>query len=154
MTEKPDDKTWYEHVYEGRSNDEIGELHDEFFEVMADKARAILEECRLDETRYEVEVVNRTQIGATDDWLMDEQEDAEELRDVLAGHGIGDESVGVFVTPRSSEGEISDIPPDHVPVDEYTVYVELQRIQSSLDGALQRSKDRINETLAEEMERG
>lgn len=146
---KPDDTTWYEYIYSDEfTNEERRELRAEFFELMADEARDILEESSLDEARYEIDVVNRTQIEANDDWLMDEQEEAEELRDVLAGHGIGDESVGVFVTPRSSEGEIADLPPDHVPVDEYTVYVEMQRVQASLEGA----KDRLNETMAEAMD--
>lgn len=152
MIEKPDGETWYEYIYEGRSDDEIGEVHDKFFEVMADEARAILEECRLDETRYVVDVTTAANVNATDDWLMDDQEKAEEVRDVIAGHGIGDESVGVFISPRSSEGEIADIPPDHVPVDEYTVHVKLRRNQAITETAMSGAKDRINETVAEKLD--
>lgn len=148
---KPDDETWYEYLYsDDISDDRRGELRDEFFELMADEAREILEDSDLDESRYEVEITTRTYVGAGDEWLMDDQEDAVELRDVLDDE-IGDESVGVFVTPRSSGGEIADIPePDHVPVDEYRVFVELEQVQESVDGGLQAAKGKMNEAIGGE----
>lgn len=152
MTDKPGDETWYEYIYsDERSNDGIGELRDKFFELMADEARAILEESRLDETRYVVDVTNGANVTACDGWLMDDQEKAVEVRDVLAGHKIGDESVGVFVSPRDSQGNISEIPPDHVPVDEYTITVKLRRNQAITEAALSGAKDKMNETVADEM---
>ncbi|AEH35586.1 hypothetical protein [Halopiger xanaduensis] len=151
MIEKPDDETWYEYLYTDEiSRDERSELRDEWRELMADEAREILEDSELDESRYEVEVTTNMYVGADDEWLMDDREDAKELRDVL-DREIGDESVGAFVTPRSSEGEIADIPePDHVPVDEYEVFVELEQVQESIDGGLQAAKEKMNEAVGSE----
>jgi len=151
MIEKPDDETWYEYLYsDDISDDRRGELRDEWRELMADEAREILEDSELDESRYEVEVNTKMYAGAGGEWLMDDREDAKELRDVLTGE-IGDESVGVFVTPRTSEGEIADIPePDHVPVDEYRVFVELTQVQESVEGGLQSAKGKMNEAIGGE----
>lgn len=150
---KPDGRTWYEYIYSDEfTPDDRGELRDLFAEEMADEAKSILKRSRMDETRYVIDVVNEAQVMASDDWTMDEQADAENLRDLLAGHAIGDESVGVFVTPRDSKGEIAEIPPDHVPVDEYTVHIKLRRNQALTENAMARAKDRLNETVSDDFD--
>jgi len=151
MIEKPDDETWYEYLYsDDISRDERSELRDEWRELMADEARKVLEDSDLDESRYEVEVSTNLYVGADGEWLMDDREDAKELRDALNGE-IGDESVGVFVTPRSSEGEIVDIPePDHVPVDEYRVFVELEQVQENVEDGMSAAKGKMNEAIGGE----
>lgn len=150
MMTKPDDQTWYDYLHrDEHTNDERGEVRDEFRRVMANEAREILEKTELDESRYEVEVTTRTYVGAGGEWLMKKKEDVEQLRDVLDDE-IGDESVGVFATPRTAEGEIAKIPePDHVPVDEYRVIVELNQKQKNVDQGLQAAKSKTNDAVSE-----
>lgn len=131
---KTDDKTWYEYIF----GDEIGrdereELREEFGSQIAAEVRTALEQSGLDESRYVVEEGHKPQVEASAGWLMDDQDSASELRDVLRDADIGDESVGVYVTPRDSNGELADLPPDHLPVDEYTVFIELSQIQAAVD---------------------
>ncbi|WP_435068486.1 hypothetical protein [Haloplanus sp. C73] len=151
MVEKSDDETWYEYLYSDEfTADERGDLRDEFFALMADETREILDDSELDESRYQTRISTHLYVGSDDEWLMDEQKDAEELRDVLAGE-VGDESVGVFVTPRSSEGKIAEIPDeDHIPVDEYSVFVELTQVQEDLEDTMGAVKGELNEAVGGE----
>jgi hypothetical protein len=150
MISKPDNETWYGYLYSDEfTPDERGELRDEFFETMADEVREVLEDSELDASRYETDIVNHLYVAA-DGWLMDEQEDAEKLRDALSGE-IGDESVGVFVTPRSSEGEIVEIPEaDHIPIDEYRVFIELTRVRESMEEGMRAAKGEMNDAMGDE----
>ncbi|QCW01901.1 hypothetical protein [Natrinema pallidum] len=130
MSEKPDDETWYEYLY---GDGEVDGGREEFGEEMASEVKEALQQSELDESRYEVEAGQRPNITASG-WEMVEQEDVVELRDVLREAGIGDESVGVYVTPRDSQGEIGELPPDHAPGDiEYEVFVNLKRNQEAID---------------------
>ncbi|SER50231.1 hypothetical protein [Natrinema salaciae] len=131
MIEKPGDVTWYEYLY---GDDAMDGGREEFGEEMASEVREALQQSELDESRYEVEAGQRPRITASS-WEMNEKEDVVELRDVLREAGIGDESVGVYVTPRDSQGEMVELPLDHAPVDvEYTVFVNLKRNQEAIDG--------------------
>lgn len=148
MVSKPDNKTWYGYLYSDEfTADERGDLRDEFFALMADETRDILEDRELDESRYETRISTHLYVGSNDEWLMDDREDAKELRDALAGE-IGDESVGVGIEPRSSEGEIAEIPEeDHIPVDEYHVFVELTQVQEDLEDTMGVMKGELNEAM-------
>lgn len=65
---------------------------------------------------------------------MAEKENVLELRDALRKAGIGDDSVGLYVTPRDSKGEIAELPPEHVSVDvEYSVFVNVKQNQEAID---------------------
>ena len=137
---KPDDVTWQEYIYGGGAEDGGRE---EFGVALAEQARKALQQSEMDESRYEVEAGQRPRITASG-WEMDEQEDVVELRDVLREAGIGDESVGVYVTPRDSQGEIAELPPDHAPVDvEYEVFINLKRNQEAIDGGAANAKGKM-----------
>jgi len=130
MTEKPGDVTWYEYLY---GDDAADGGREEFGEEIASEVKEALQQSDLDESRYEVEAGQRPNIAARG-WEMVDKEDVVELRDVLREAGIGDESVGVYVTPRDSQGEIGELPPDHAPGDiEYEVFVNLKRNQEAID---------------------
>lgn len=129
MTEKPGDVTWYEYLY---GDDEGDGGREEFGEEIASEVKEALKQSDLDESRYEVEPGHRPQVTASG-WDMDKQ-DVVELRDMLREAGIGDESVGVYVTPRDSQGEIVELPLDNAPVDvEYEVFVNPKRNQEAID---------------------
>ena len=131
---KPDDTTWGEYVCgDLEEEEEREERWEEFGEKMAVGVRAALEDCELDASRYVVETGHRPSVEA-DGWQMAEKENVLELRDALRKAGIGDDSVGLFVTPRDSMGEIAELPPENVSVDvEYSVFVNLKQNQEAID---------------------
>lgn len=60
---------------------------------------------------------------------------------MLREAGIGDESVGVYVAPRDSQGEVTEPPPNHVAPDvEYEVFINLKRTQKPIDGGAASAK--------------
>lgn len=140
MTEKSDDVTWDEYLY---GDDAADGGREEFSEEMASEIREALQQSELDESRYEVEAGQRPKISASG-WEMAEQDDAVELRDMLWEAGIGDDSVGVYVTPRDSQGEIAELPPDHVSVDvEYEIFINLKRNQEAIDDGMANAKEKM-----------
>ena len=143
MTEKPDDKTWYWYLNTEEKEQEMREQSwEEFGGVMAAQSRDALREVGgLDESRYVVEAGHRPSVKA-DGWQMKSKEDVVRLRDALREAGIGDDSVGVYATPRDSNGEVAELPPEHVGTQdfEYEVFVNLKRNQAAIDGGARAAK--------------
>jgi hypothetical protein len=129
---KSDDTTWYEYLY---GDEKEGEGHETFGEMMAEEVQDALEAGELDESRYRVKPGHRPSVKGAG-WQMTEMEEVVRLRDALREEGVGDESVGVYATPRDSVGKIAELPPEHVGTQdfEYEVFVNVKQNQEAIDG--------------------
>lgn len=127
---------WNELIYdESLSRDERRDLYEEFVEEMAVTARAALEASELDADEYEVVTADTWASVYASGWEMTDPEDAKVVRDVLLGSGFVEmDDVGVFVAPRTIDGETAPLPPD---AGGYSVEVKLHKDEALATDAIQ-----------------
>lgn len=141
MSEKPDDETWQEYIYEqSEDKEEIKSKQPAFVGYLVGETEAALRQSDgLDEERFEVVGENRWVTVEADGWQMTEKDEVERVRDALRGQDVGDESVVVCAMPWSAEDEGPGALP---PRDgyEYSVQVELRREKELFQSAVGQSK--------------
>lgn len=149
---KPDDMNWNEYVYSSEAtHSETKNRRDRYLQAMATEARKILANSRIDKSRYVVETGTQVTIRSTDDWEMDDQEDARQLCDKLREANVGDESVTAVVKPQDSDVKLEGSN-QHPFIDEYYVCVSMREVLSSIEEATKMATDQVNSLAEDKLE--
>lgn len=140
--EKSDSATWQTYIFEqSEDNDEIKSKLGEFVEYLIGETNEALRMSEeLDEERYSLEDAGRWVKVSAKGWVMDSEDEVVRVRDALREVGVGDESVGVYCSPRSvKKGGPAPLPPI---VEEYDVLVQLHREVELFDGAVGQASEK------------
>jgi len=138
--------TWEERIYgDGVTPDERGELWEEFTGKLASEARELLANSGFAHEFHVKQSKARVMISSEEGLSSD---DAAEVRDYLAGHEIGDESVTVAVEPMGDDGEPRE---STLPVwNGYRVSVMLHEYLASKQVMEKEVTETVNEAFREE----